>query len=433
MNYKEAIAYIENIPRFATNEPLEHAREMLHRLGNPQDSFKSIHVAGTNGKGSVCAYLDAMFREGGFKCGLFTSPHLIRVNERFKVNGCDILNKDFLRLFKKVKVVIDEMLKDDAQHPSYFEVIFAIGMLYFKEQDVDIAIIETGLGGRLDATNAINKPIACVITAIGLDHTEYLGDTIKKITGEKAGIIKANVPVIFEKTNAQVAKIIKQQANALGAPAHQLDDSMYKIIRKTSANIDFSLQCKYYKNSIMTVDSCASYQMSNAALALLTMAVLWRFHHIQPEALIGGLKKTKWPGRMEEVLTDVILDGAHNEDGINRFIETAVEIKKKKKITILFTTVSDKNYATMIHLITAKIKPATVVTTQVSGLREVSAQSLAKCFEKEGCKNVYACEGITTAFEDACVKKDDGILFCIGSLYMVGAIKARLEQLESRQ
>ena len=285
---------------------------MLKEFGNPQDSFKTIHVAGTNGKGSVCAYLDAMFREGAFKCGLFTSPHLIKVNERFKINGQDISDEDYQRLYRKVKAVADAMVAKGLAEPTYFEIICVVGMLYFKEQEVDIAIIETGLGGRLDPTNAISNPLACVITAIGLDHTEELGDTLPQIATEKAGIIKPYVPVIYEKTNMQVAQIIEEKAKEVEAPTYQLDNSMYKIILKNATSIDFSLHYQYYKNSVIGINGIASYQVSNASLALLVMAILRDFHQLSAEILLRGIAKAKWPGRMEEVLPRIFLDGVHS-------------------------------------------------------------------------------------------------------------------------
>jgi len=433
LDYKQAVFDIENIPRFAIKEPLTHAKEMLRRVGEPQNAFKVIHVAGTNGKGSVCAYLDAMFREGGFKCGLFTSPHLVKINERFKINGQDISDEEFLKLFAKVKIIIDEFISEGLEHPSYFEIVCVMGMLYFQEQDVDIAIVETGLGGRLDATNAVAKPLASVITTIGLDHTEILGDTLEEIAFEKAGIIKAGSPVIYEETNDAVASVIKRQAKLVGTNTYQLASDMYKITRKNEAGIDFSLHCKYYKGRDVAINSIASYQVANAALALLTMAVLKDFHQIPPAVLCRGIAKVNWPGRMETLSQGIILDGAHNEDGVLKFIETATSVGDAQQVTILFATVSDKNYQKMIHLISSKVKPKAVVTTQISGSRAIAAKQLAKLFIKAGCDQVYSNPDVVAAFERACELKGDGMLFCVGSLYMVGALKLHLENRTSKR
>ena len=424
LNYQEAVKYIENIPRFEIAEPLEHAKEMLRRVGEPQNTFKVIHVAGTNGKGSVCAYLASMFREGGFKCGLFTSPHLVRMNERFTINGQQMPDETFLRIFKMVKQIIDEFVSEGLEHPSYFEIVFVMGMLYFKEQEIDIAILETGLGGRLDATNTVAKPLACIITSIGLDHTEYLGDTLVKIAGEKAGIIKPHVPIIYERTNDAVAQVIEAKAAKLGAKAIPLEKSMYEITRKTPSGIDFFFYCKYYNSTSLSIGSIASYQVANTALALLAMGVLQEFHQMPIAVLQAGIAKTKWAGRMETILSGVILDGAHNEDGILKFAETAAEFGEQYKITILFTTVSDKRHQEMIRLIVAKVQPDVVVTTQIEGERIRKAEELAKCFISEGCQSVYSNDDVLSAFEQAVKLKGDGLLFCVGSLYMVGEIKS---------
>ena len=196
LNYRQAVDYIEQIPKFTEKHPLEHTKEMLRRLGNPQNHFRVIHVAGTNGKGSVCAYLASMLKQGGYRTGLFTSPHLVTINERFQINGEMISDQQFLKTFLHVKEVIDQAVSEGIGHPSYFETLFLMGMEIFREAQVDYLVLETGLGGRLDATNSVEKPLACIITSISLDHMEYLGNTVSEIAGEKAGIIKPGVPVI---------------------------------------------------------------------------------------------------------------------------------------------------------------------------------------------------------------------------------------------
>ena len=198
MNYEEAVSYIDNIPKFTTKHPLEHTRMLMERLGNPSTGRKIIHVAGTNGKGSVCSYLDSMLRCGGKSVGLFTSPHLIRINARYIINGQNISDEAFLSAFEKVMEMVRRFVREGGDHPSYFELLFLMGMVIFDEADVEYIVLETGLGGRLDATNVVPHPLACIITSISRDHTEYLGETIPEIAGEKAGIIKPGVPVIYD-------------------------------------------------------------------------------------------------------------------------------------------------------------------------------------------------------------------------------------------
>ena len=201
MTYREAVNYIEEIPKFAVKHPKEHTREFLKRLGNPEQGLRIIHVAGTNGKGSVCAYMQAMLMAEGKRTGFFTSPHLVSMNERIRLNNRQITDEQFLEVFRKVKAVVDEMAEEGISHPSYFEFLFGMGMTVFAEEMPDYVILETGLGGRLDATNSVEHPVLSIITSISLDHTQYLGSTIAEIAGEKAGIIKENVPVICDGSN----------------------------------------------------------------------------------------------------------------------------------------------------------------------------------------------------------------------------------------
>ena len=188
--YEEANAYIAEVPKFTkTNEP-SNTVELLDRLGHPEEAFKVIHVAGTNGKGSVCAFLEGMLRAAGYRTGLFTSPHLVRINERFQIDRQEISDERFTGAFNVVKEAIDQMVAEGFHHPTYFEILFAVGMVAFREEKIECLVMETGLGGRLDATNTVAHPVCCVITSISLDHTAVLGDTVEQIAGEKAGIIK---------------------------------------------------------------------------------------------------------------------------------------------------------------------------------------------------------------------------------------------------
>ena len=224
MNYEEAVAYIDETPKFTKKNSLDHTKECLRRLGNPQDKFKVIHVAGTNGKGSTCAFLTSVLREAGYSCGLFTSPHLVEINERFQINEVNIDNDTFLKAFEKVKVLADELVAEGSYHPTYFEMLFLMGMVIFAEAGVDYVTLETGLGGRMDATTAVENPVACVITSISLDHMQYLGDTVAKIAGEKAGIVVPGVPVIYDGNDPDAAEVIRARAEELGSPAYEVNN-----------------------------------------------------------------------------------------------------------------------------------------------------------------------------------------------------------------
>ena len=426
MNYTEAVDYIETIPKFTVKHPPEHTRELLSRLGNPQEGIKIIHVAGTNGKGSVCAYLNAMLLAGGKKTGLFTSPHLVRINERFQINGEDVSDEQFLDAFLKVEKAAKEYEAEGEGHPSYFETLFLMGMLIFKEAGVEYLVMETGLGGRLDATNVVEKPLACIITSISRDHTEYLGDTLEAIAGEKAGIIKAGVPVIYDASQPGPASVIAAKAKEMGNPAWPMEPSFYEMKTQSREGITFTFAYPGGEKAELAIPYVAEYQMMNASLAFYTMHILQDVHDIPKNVLAEGLSKIKWPCRMEMAAPGVIIDGAHNEDGIAQFVSTAGYFAKESEITILFTAVADKHYHEMIGEICEGIHPSHVVATQIDGSRVVPAEVLAEDFRKAGCTDVCAESEIRAAYEKALEKKGSGMLFCVGSLYLAGELKAYL-------
>lgn len=426
MNYTEAVDYIETIPKFTVKHPPEHTRELLSRLGNPQEGIKIIHVAGTNGKGSVCAYLNAMLLAGGKKTGLFTSPHLVRINERFQINGEDVSDEQFLDAFLKVEKAAKEYEAEGEGHPSYFETLFLMGMLIFKEAGVEYLVMETGLGGRLDATNVVEKPLACIITSISRDHTEYLGDTLEAIAGEKAGIIKAGVPVIYDASQPGPASVIAAKAKEMGSPAWPMEPSFYEMKTQSREGITFTFAYPGGEKAELAIPYVAKYQMMNASLAFYTMHILQDVHDIPKNVLAEGLSKIKWPCRMEMAAPGVIIDGAHNEDGIAQFVSTAGYFAKENEITILFTAVADKHYHEMIGEICEGIHPSHVVATQIDGRRVVPAEVLAEDFRKAGCTDVCAEPEIGAAYEKALGKKGSGMLFCVGSLYLAGELKAYL-------
>lgn len=421
--YEKAAAYIEEIPKFTTKNKLEHTRKCLDMLGSPDKNRKIIHVAGTNGKGSVCAFLSTMLEEGGYRCGLFTSPHLMKINERFQINEQMVSDEKFLEAFLKVKELSDRLVEQGDYHPTYFEFLFLMGMLIFEDEDVDIVVLETGLGGRLDATNSILNPLACVITSISLDHVEYLGDTIDKIAGEKAGIIKKGVPVVFDANNETAAAVIRRRAEELGCPAHEVRAESQKLLSYTPKGIGFTFDSAVYGTTELFVPFIAKYQMMNASLAVETMGVLRENHGIGKETLKKGLEHTKWQGRMETILPGVIVDGAHNEDGVAQFVETVRHFQEEFSITLLFATVSDKDYEDMIRRVCSGLRFANVVTTEIWGSRKQSSEELAELFRANGCSSVMAVPDSGEAFEKAYALKGDGLMFVVGSLYLAGEIK----------
>ena len=364
-----------------------------------------------------------MLEQGGFRCGLFTSPHLVKINERFQINEVMISDQRFTEAFTEVKNLADRLVEEGDYHPTYFEFLFLMGMIVFKQEDVDYIVLETGLGGRLDATNSVLSPMACVITSISLDHVEYLGDTIEKIAGEKAGIMKKGVPVIFDGNRKEAAEVIKARAEELGCPWYEVKESRQKLLNYTPEGIRFLSASGVYGETELFVPFIARYQMMNAALALETMGVLREEHGLEKETLIKGIGGAKWQGRMETILPGVIVDGAHNEDGVARFVETVSYFQKEYPITLLFSTVADKEFPDMIKRVCKGLQFANVVTTEIWGSRKQSAKELAELFRLNGCSQVFVEPNPGKAFELAYEKKGDGLLFVAGSLYLAGEIK----------
>lgn len=428
MNYTEAVNYIEEVPKFTKKNGPENTLELIRRLGRPERGIKVIHVAGTNGKGSVCAFLASILQHAGKRTGLFTSPHLVEITERFQINGQNISHETFARAFTRVKEEVDAMIADGYAHPAYFELLFAAGMLIFAEEQVEYLVLETGLGGRLDATNLVEHPIACVLTTISLDHMEYLGDTVAKIAGEKAGIIKEGVPVIYDGRNPESAAVIEEQARRMHAPMHRYDASMCEIIGKTDKSIDFTVDNGYYERKTVTVPYLAEYQIVNSSLAMIALRVIDPERTIDDETVLRGIRDTRWQGRMETVLPGVVFDGAHNADGIKEFIHTVQCVAETRPVSLLFSAVVEKEYEKMIQTICESVKLSSVVVTQVGGTRVVPADRLAEVFRRYTDAPVTAHADVEEAFDEALARRGESMLFCAGSLYLVGELKAVLRK-----
>ena len=393
MNYDEAVEYIDNIVKFTAKNSLDHTRKCLEMLGHPEENFEYIHIAGTNGKGSTCAFLSSIMEKSGRKTGLFVSPHLVRINERFRINGKDIGDELFLEGFKRIKKLSDELQADGEYHPTYFEFLFLMAVWIFAKEKVEIAIFETGLGGRLDATNALASPLATVITEIGMDHMKYLGDTKMEIAREKAGIIKPGVPVIFDDNCIESRKAVMDKAEELCCQFYPLSESNPRECTVADKGhgvkprrygkegvIDFSMPIEYYGNAQFTVPFPAKYQVKNGALTLLTLYALKDKLPCKLSDIRAGLLEVRWSGRMQEIKKDIFIDGAHNEDGINEFIHTAASICGNRKCSLLFGVMSDKDFSPMVKELVERLAPVRVTTTTVEPGRGESAGALADMF-----------------------------------------------------
>ena len=427
--YEEAAAYIEEIPKFTKKHTLEHTKTFLKRLGNPAADRKIVHVAGTNGKGSVCAYLQAILMAEGKRTGFFTSPHLVSVNERIRVDNIQIDNETFLKVFRKVLKIVRQMVEDGIEHPSYFEFLFGMGMTAFAETDVEYIILETGLGGRLDATNAIDNPALAIITSISLDHTAILGDTIEKIAGEKAGIIKPGVPVFFDGSSKKAAEVIKAKASELGVSCREVTKNAYEIQEVHRKYIAFSRRSAYDKDVIFQVPMCGCYQAMNAELALEASEYLLAGEEIHMDRWKEALAELHWEGRMERVGAHITVDGAHNPGAMEAFVESvkALDESERGEMVLLFSAVSDKKYDQMIEYLCENLDVKAYVVTQIEDERGVPAEELADVFRRYTDRPVYCKERLEDAVRTAMNERgESGEIYCLGSLYLVGMMKKLL-------
>ena len=458
MNFKQIEEYILNIPKFRPGGCIEQTRKFYEFLGKPGKSASIIHVAGTNGKGSTCAYMNSVLTEAGVKTGMFTSPHLVSVRERMRINHSLISEQIFVEIYKKLvdfveqykqyseensdKIIEEKTEKKVDYIPTFYEFLFFMAMLYFEEQKAEVIILETGLGGRLDATNVIDAPKVTVITEIGMDHMEYLGDTYEKIAKEKAGIIKKGSKIIYCANRQEVAEVVEECAKECQVLCKSVEKCEKHAIRFVDKKIDFSYQSRYYGYIPITVRTCALYQVENAKLALSALEELDM--DIPLEAMQKGMEYCKWEGRMEEILPGVFLDGAHNQDGITAFVETVKEDGCQGKRWLLFSAVADKEYENMKETLIESNLFDYVYAAPLKIARGITKEKLEKIFSHNPLEKGIRKEKLTEhkieyVFRDyevrivdkayegleeiMSMKKTEDFVYVTGSLYLVGEIK----------
>ena len=428
MNYEEAVNYFLDIPRFAAKKhDLSGLRRFLEELGNPDRRLKIIHVAGTNGKGSVCAFLESILREQGMKTAAFTSPHLVRVNERFRFDGENVDDGTFLEAFLAVRQAAEKLEREGVSHPTFFEFAFLMFMVMCKTRAPQWVILETGMGGRLDATNVIEKPKLTVITSVSLDHMQYLGSTVEAIAGEKAGILKRGVLVVFDANRPEVRAVIEKRAAGLSCGVYAVQKSWYNRTDMDGESLTMEIPDKALR---LTVPFAAQYQADNAMLAVTAA----RLFGIPDEVIARGIQKTRWPGRMEQVMPGVFLDGAHNEDGIRAFASAASRIVKRERelgkgrtVYLLLAISSDKEHASMTRLLCENLPFDVLFVTQVAYGRRLESSILER--EASGLteRPVEVYDTVGGALEELLKRRSPGdLIFCAGSLYLIGEIKGEL-------
>lgn len=436
--------FLNQVPSFTDKHTIEDTRAYLDFLGNPDENMKIIHVAGTNGKGSVCSYISSILMKAGYSVGMFTSPHLVKITERFQVDGKPISDGVFVEVFiemlrRTVEYNSDKGNTDSFYFPTYFEYLFFMAMLLYDVYPVDYLVLETGLGGRLDATNAVKKPLVSVITEIGFDHMQYLGETIEEIAFEKAGIIKSGVPIVFFDKRDESTAVIKKRALELDSRAVVVESRNIQDIRRIEDEagnkyVAFSLNSLYDKYVDIRLSTEALYQTENAALAVETAGILRGLGtEISELDIREGLLSAKWEGRMEEVRPGIYVDGAHNIDGITAFLESIKDMNCSGRKLMLFGIVSDKQYKEIVRSILASREFEQIYVAVLETSRSLSVSDLKGAFEDA--KDELGIIGVPVKYysnvRDAITdiitnRKSGDMVFVAGSLYLAGQIKGML-------
>jgi dihydrofolate synthase/folylpolyglutamate synthase len=417
--YEDAVNAISNIPRFVETPTVKHAVDILDAIGRPDSKMKIIHVAGTNGKGSICAFLTHMLIAQGYRVGTFTSPHLVKMNERIQINREPISDEQFLQAYLTVR----EACKD-IDPMNYFEHTFAMAMTVFAQSDLDYVILEVGLGGALDGTNAIQAPICSVIASISFDHMEVLGNSIEEIARAKAGIIKKETPVVYDANNQKAAVVIEAQAEKMNTKAYAVSDTDYVITARDTSGLKIQAKTGKLANREITIPFVAQYQAVNTMIALRVMEVCGKLDtDKQIEDALRGLSQTKWPGRMQQVLHGVYLDGAHNEDGIAKFTQAVNAIPCEGRKILLFSAVKEKDTRLMAKHLGQDCQFDCIFITEIDNDRQLDANALVNRLKEYYNGPITVCPKIAEAFEMARKEKaKSDLLFIAGSLYLAGSI-----------
>ena len=416
MNIEDAISYLESFTWSASRIGLDREKQLLELLGSPQKKLKFVHVAGTNGKGSTCAMLSSVLQCAGYKTGLFTSPHLHRYNERIKINGTDISDERLAALVERIRPLADGM----DEHPSFFELSTAIAFEYCFEENCDIVVLEVGMGGEFDSTNVIDAPECAVISNIGLEHTEYLGNTLEEIAAAKAGIIKRGCPVVCYRSGEEAERVFADKARALGAPLILPDNSSLTCLSSSLSGQIF----RYKDSGIFPLPLLGAHQVRNAAVVLEVIKIL-REHDFQitDEDIKNGLTRVSWPVRFEVLRTEppVIVDGAHNPQCAQALAETLEKFLPGRQSVFILGMLSDKDRRSVLRFLCPYAESFVCLTPP--GSRALPAETLARELTDMGEKAAWASDTLTAA--ELALRTKKPVVAC-GSLYMAGEIKKAL-------
>ncbi|MEG0935952.1 MAG: folylpolyglutamate synthase/dihydrofolate synthase family protein [Clostridia bacterium] len=416
------IEWIHSARTFGEKVGLSNMLALTEALGHPEKNLRCVHVAGTNGKGSVCAMLERVLREAGYHTGLYTSPYLIRYNERVRLDGVPIDDQRLIACGQRVRLAAEALARAGVK-PTAFELGTALAFCAFDEAKVDVAVIETGLGGRLDPTNVL-KPIVCAITTIGLDHVEILGGTLPEIAREKAGIFKPGAPVALYPQPGTVMAVFDEVARARGVELRLSGDYPIEALHQDAYGARFTLTLPEFGEMAVRVPLPGLHQALNARLALATLGLISRQGFaVSRKAAEEGIARTVWPGRLEW-LGGALLDGAHNPEGARALAEYLRAFFGGRDIVLLTGMMRDKQPEICADILSAHC--AKVVATQVAWPRALPAEALAQIYRARGV-DAEAVADATAALARAREIAGEGALLVVaGSLYLVGAVRAEI-------
>lgn len=419
MTYQKAREYIENVSRTGSVLGLESIQNLMNELGNVQDKLAIIHIAGTNGKGSVGAFLESALILAGKKVGRYTSPAVFEELEEWRINKENISKEEYALYVEHIKSACDNMVSKGMAHPTVFEVETALAFIYFYEKKCDYVLLETGMGGETDATNLIKKPVCSVITSVSMDHMQFLGNTLEEIAAVKAGIIKKGCPVATIRQKEEVLQIIRAGAEMKGAELLVADSSVCERIEPLSTDMtSISYTCP--KLGEIQLNMSGEYQLENSYLAI---TVLKEVLTIQDEFIKEGLRKAVWPGRFETIseAPRFIIDGAHNEDAAEKLSQTLRKYFTNREITYIIGVLADKEHEKMLRIMLPLAQRVFTVTPH--NPRALDSVSLAKEAEKYH-NHVTACDTIELAVNKAaeCTGRN-GIILAFGSLSYLKEVK----------
>jgi len=427
MNYKEAIEYVEGLQRYGCVPGLSSIRQLCMRLGDPQDKLKFVHIAGTNGKGSVLAYVSTILQEAGYKVGRYLSPALTDYRERFQINGRMIPKAQFGGYLEQVKEAASQMEAEGLPHPTQFEVDTALSFLYFLDKKCDIVVLETGLGGLMDATNLIGTTVCAILTSVSMDHMAVLGKSLEEIARQKAGIIKAHCTVISCGQKKEVMRVIEREAAGHGCELRIADVCLARKIKYGLTEQRFT----YGGYGDLAITLAGQYQVANAVLAVEAVKALNEAgFSVSEKALREGLFKTKWPGRFQIIGKRplFVLDGAHNEDAALMLAQSVKFYFSQKKLIYIMGILSDKEYDKIIKIMIPYAEQVITVTPP-NNPRALSGYELAQAVRKYH-PSVTVADSLQESVEIACLLAGDGkdaVIIAFGSLSFLGELTNMIE------